>query len=333
MLTSSDFLHLPFTQDLTEGGIAYTIRSLPNLARPTDGLLFDHLRRRVSAAIVELAFRRHLGGQGISYEVQGALPFTDPDRYDVILGGHRCDIHSYLINNRAQIANMRRDPASLLRVPALVPSDQHAGEGHHDNDLYLFAFLAGLTTPSSTELKKAVQAGQPSYLTHILPEAWGRPQAWTPLGPLVLKSESDETLTVELNGQAEGRGFLSCVVELPPRTRVVVQEPFFGLTCIHIPRMFEGQLGIHSPRRRETHLVNWRDWGNLWIYGMEIMLAGYALRGEFRRRASHLEAGARVFQYPQTPEKQLALPIAELSPLPALLEQVREWDEARNLKP
>jgi hypothetical protein len=29
MITPNDFLHLPYTPDLTEGGIAYAIRSLP----------------------------------------------------------------------------------------------------------------------------------------------------------------------------------------------------------------------------------------------------------------------------------------------------------------
>lgn len=31
MLTSADILHLPYTPDLTEAGIAYALRALPNL--------------------------------------------------------------------------------------------------------------------------------------------------------------------------------------------------------------------------------------------------------------------------------------------------------------
>ncbi len=325
MLTPSDLLRLPFTPDLTEGGIAHTIRSLPHLPQ-TEGPLFDLLRRRVAGAAVELAFRRYLSGQGIPYDVRGALPFTAPDRYDVVLGGRRCDLRSFLIKDRTQIMDMRKSPGLLLRAPALVPSDHHVAEGFSDHDLYLFAFLAGLTASSLEELKKVQEASQPAYFLHILPEAWARPQAWTPLGPLTLKSESDEAMTVELAGQAEGREFLSCTVELPPRTRILVQESFFALTSVHIPKLIEGRLGIHSSRRRETHVIHWHEWGNLWVYGMEIVLAGYVARSDFRRRASPVQAGARVFQYRQTPEKHLAMPIADLNPLSELLAQVRAWE-------
>ena len=229
MLTSSDLIRLPFTADLTEGGIAYAVRSLPYTYDRMGGSPFDRLRRIVAGVAVELAFRRHLGEQGIPFDVKGATPFTDPDRYDVSLGGHRCDIKSYLITYRSQIAEMRRDPSIVLKAPALVPSDQHAGEGHSDNDLYLFAFLSGLIAASHEDLKKVVEAGQPTYLIHAMPEAWTRPQNWNPLGPLTLKSDSDETLTVELGGQAEGRGFLTRVVEIPAGKRVVVDDPFFAL--------------------------------------------------------------------------------------------------------
>ena len=59
---------------------------------------------------------------------------------------------------------------------------------------------------------------------------------------------------------------------------------------------------------------------------MDIVLAGYVARSDFRRRASPVQAGARVFQYRQTPEKHLALPIADLNPLRELLAQVRAWE-------
>ena len=333
MLTPSDLIRLPFTPDLTEGGIAYAVRSLPYTYDRMGGSPFDRLRRIVAGVAVELAFRRHLGEQGIPFDVQGATPFTEPDHYDVSLGGHRCDIKSYLITYREQIAEMRRDPAIVLKAPALVPSDQHAGNGHSDNDLYLFAFLSGLVAASHEDLKKVTEAGQPTYLIHAMPEAWTRPQNWNPLGPLALKSDSDQTLTVELGGQAEGRSFLTRVVEIPAHTRVVVDDPFFALAYIHIHKMFEGRLGIHSATRDETYIINWQEWGNIWVYGMDILLAGYKARSEFARRAHHLQAGARVFQYRQTRVKNLAMPVAELNPLPDLLEQVREWENARNLKP
>jgi hypothetical protein len=67
------------------------------------------------------------------------------------------------------------------------------------------------------------------------------------------------------------------------------------------------------------------DWGNIWVYGMEILLTGYLTREEFNRRASFVQAGTRVFQYDRTRTKNLAVPVSELKPLPELFGRVREW--------
>jgi hypothetical protein len=95
MLTSSDLLHLPYTPDLSEGGIAYACRSLAYTYNRMGGSPLDRMRRIVAGVAVELAFRRYLGEQEIPFDVLGSTPFTDPDRYDVALGGHRCDLKSY----------------------------------------------------------------------------------------------------------------------------------------------------------------------------------------------------------------------------------------------
>jgi hypothetical protein len=326
MISASDLIHLPYTPDLTEGGIAYAVRSLPYTHNRMGGTPFDRLRRIVAGVAVELAFRRYLSEQNVPYDVRGATPFTDPDRYDVSLGGHRCDLKSFLITHREQISEMRRDPGVVLQAPALVPSDQHAAAGHSENDLYLFAFLSGVIAASQADLKKAIRADQPCYLLHVMPDAWGRPQTWSPLGPLVLKSESDAALTVELGGQDKGRGYLTRTLDLPPRARVEVQDPFFALSYVHVKSVPDARIGIRSPIRKETHLIAPLEWGNVWVYGLDILLTGYLTRDEFRRRASFIRPGTRVFQYNRTRTKNLGVPIADLKPLDDLFEKVKEWE-------
>jgi hypothetical protein len=120
VLTVSDLLHLPYTRDLTDGGIAYALHALPYLHHRMGSSPYEHLRRVVAGAMVELAFRRYLSEQGIPFEVKSAAPFTEPDRYDVSLAGRRCDIKSFLISHREQVAEIRRDPQIVLRAPALV---------------------------------------------------------------------------------------------------------------------------------------------------------------------------------------------------------------------
>ncbi|HUG34757.1 MAG TPA: hypothetical protein VMJ90_08305 [Anaerolineales bacterium] len=325
MLAVTDLIHLPYTRDLTEGGIAYAVRSLPYTYNRMGGSPYDRLRRIVAGVAVELAFRRYLAEQNIPFDVKGATPFTDPDRYDVSLGGRRCDIKSFLITYRDQISEMKRNPQVVLKAPALVPSDQHAAEGRSDYDIYLFAFLPGLIAASQDDLQKVIAAVQPYYLIHTMPESWARPRKWSPLGKLIVKSEAEAAITFEIGGQDEGREMRSLLVEAPPRTRVEIDNQFFSLAYLHARSMPEARVGIHSKARNETHLVGALEWGNIWVYGMDILLAGYLTREEFTRRAQPIREGARVFQYDRTRTKNLAVPVADLKPLSDLFERVKEW--------
>ncbi|NJC98012.1 MAG: hypothetical protein C3F07_17440 [Anaerolineales bacterium] len=327
MLSPSDLIHLPYTRDLTEGGIAYALRSLPYTYNRMGGSQYDRLRRIVAGVAVELAFRRYLAEQNVPFDVKGATPFTDPDRYDVALGGRRCDIKSFLITYREQISEMKRNPAIVLNAPALVPSDQNAAEGHAEKNIYLFAFLSGIIAASQADLQKAIHKKQPHYLVHAMPNPWMRPSEWTPLGALALKSESEAGQFVEIGGQDAGREMRSLEVELPPRRRVQITDEFHSLVYIHSKSLPDARIGIHSPARRETHLIGALDWGNIWIYGMDILLAGWLTREEFNRQANSIQEGSRVFQYDRTRTKNLAVPVSELRPIADLLTHVKEWNQ------
>jgi len=324
MINSSNFIQLPYTPDLTEGGIAYALRSL--IYSFDHNSVYDRLRRAVAEAAVELAFRRYLSRQNIPFEVKSAAPFTDPHKFNVTLGGHCCDIKSFFISHRDQIAEMRRDPGVILGAPALVPSDHHVNDGYSDHDLYLFAFLSGVIAASQNDLKKAVETNQPHYLVHAMPENWRKPSKWNPLGALVLKSESDEEMLVEVSGQDDGHGFLTRLVNLPAKTRVTVEENFYSVTSVHVKNNPSARLGIYCPAYKETHVISSLDWGNIWVYGVEIILAGFISRGEFRQRARMIAPNSRVFQYDHTKTKNLAVPISNLNPLQDLFARVREWE-------
>lgn len=322
MINSSDIIRLPYTPDLTEGGIAYACRSLPHTYDRMGGSPFDRLRRIVAGVAVELAFRRYLTQQSIPFDIKGATPFTDPDRYDVSLGGHRCDIKSFLISHRDQITSLHADPTLILQAPALVPLDQYSADGHAENDIYLFAFLTGLIAASPDDMQKAFAAGQPIHLLHAMPKTWTRPRTWIPLGRLALKSESDETLRLEIGGQDSGRDFMTRALELPPHTRCEINAGFYSLAYVHSKSRPTARLGIYSPPRKETYIIESIEWSNIWVYGMDIYLAGWITRDEFRRRASLIREGSRVFQYNQTRTKNLAVPVSDLKPISELFERV-----------
>lgn len=323
MISTSNILHLPYTQNLTEGGIAYALHSLPYSFNRANSSVYDRLRRLAAGAAVDLAFRRYLSEQAVPFEVKSAPPFTERDRYDVTLAGRRCEIKSFLISHREQTLQIQRNPKLLLNVPALIASDQHAAEGYSPRDLYLFAFLTGRVTSSQQELRKAIDAHQPHYLIHVMPDAWNRPSRWNPLGRLVLKSDTEEPQTIEIGGQDAGRAIRSLTVKLPPRTRLEVENEFFSISYVHTKSRSPARIGIHSSVRRETHLIDATDWGNIWVYGLDLWLAGYITREEFSRRASFLPTGSRVFPYNYTQVKNLAVPVSDLRALPELFERAK----------
>jgi len=326
MITCSDILKLPCTPDLTEGGITYACRSLGTTSERMDASPLESLRCMVARTAVELAFRRYLTEQAIPFNVLSAVPFTHPARYEVSLGGHRCELKSYLINRRPQITQLRHDPELVLQAPALVPLDQFSAEGHRPDDLYIFAFLLGMVAASQADMLKAAAAGQPAYLIHPLPDTWARPVDWLPLEKLVLKSECEAPITVEIGGQNAEREFVTAVLELPPKIRVCVDQCFHTLAYIHAARRPEARLGLHSPTRGEAYLLQSLDWGNLWVYGMDILLTGWLTHEDYRRKAKVLNTGMHTFQFDRTGVKNLLVPMNELNPLAPLLKKVKAWE-------
>jgi hypothetical protein len=326
MISASDIIRLPHTPDLTEGGIAYACRSLNYTYNRMGGSPYSRLRRIVGGVAVELAFRHALTNRGIPFDVKGMTPFTEPDRYDVSLGGHRCDLKSFLISRRPQISEIRHDPSVLLNAQALIPSDQFAAQTHTGQDLFIFGFLSTLVAASREDIQKAVDAGQPTFMIHAFTKEWTQPQSWVPLGKLALKSEAEHTMRVEIGGQNSERDFIVSQVELPPRQRVETADLFYSLAYLHTEALPSGRIGIHSPSHHVTYLIQPAEWGNIWLYGMDIWLTGYISHEEFRRKASHVPEGSRVFQYNVTRTKNLGMQVSDLHSLDELLEKVKAWE-------
>jgi hypothetical protein len=181
-----------------------------------------------------------------------------------------------------------------------------------------------LVTASAEGLQKVIQNHQPYHLIHVMPDSWLRPKKWAPLGALILKSDSEESQRVEIGGQDAGREMRSLEVEIPPKTRIQIENRFFSIGYVHNQQMPDARIGIHSPVRKETHIIGGSDWGNIWVYGSDILLTGYLSREEFNSRASFLREGARVFQYDRTRTKNLAVSVCDLKPISELLERANE---------
>jgi hypothetical protein len=328
MLSPTSILRLPYDASLTLAGIEYAKKSLHYTYNRMHLGAAARLRKIVAGVAVELAFQHWLDANGVNYDRLGMTAFTEKDKYDLRLGGRRCDVKSFLLSDRQKIAALRRDPAWLLDATALVPEDQFQSKSLDESDFYLFGFLAGRETRRSDEVHKAVQAELPVYLLHTFAEAeWLGANDWHSLGRLALKADTRRPLEVELGGQNEAREAIVERIHLEPRTRAETQGEFCSLLYLHAPRLPGGALEVHSPLLKTTRLIRPVEWQNIWIYGYEIFLAGWLTKAEFRARSRKLPAGSPVKQYPRTQTDNRALSVRDLRPIAELAELVKnsEW--------
>lgn len=329
MISAADFLSLPYTPDLTRAGIVYACRSLAFTYNRMGGSPFDRLRRIVAGKAIELAFRRCLTEQGVPHDNLGATPFTEPDHYDIALGGRRCDLKSYLILTKEEISRLRRDPSRLLSAHALVPADQLMADHLHEHDLYIFAYITALVAASPGEMERALKAGQPTFCVYPLPDEWVRPRSWASLGSLSIKSDAGQGMLLEAGGQTGGKIFETEQLFLEPGLRKELGKDFYSLAYLYTPRTPGGKVGVHSPRLNRVQMIQPQDWGNIWVYGMQILLAGFMTVGEFRQKAWLLPAGRRAYPYPKTRTDNMALPLKELHPIKELFSETKKWARAR----
>jgi hypothetical protein len=290
---------------------------------------FKRLRRIVAGKAVELAFKRHLNEAQIPHDMLGTTPFSDPDHYDIAIGGRHCDIKNFMLVKKKRIQAIRKDPGLLLSAQALVPVDQTENEHFTDKDIYIFAFLTALIAPDQNSLKKVLEAGQPIYMIHALPQKWARPDQWGTLGELALKSNMSVPIKLTLGGQDRDHKFQTEPLVLHPRTRLVANQKFSNLSYLYTPNLPDSTIGVHSSGLSKTHLIEPVAWGNIWLYGMAAIFAGYITRGEFRKNAVRLPTGSQVFQYPHTRKENFTVAIRDLHPLNEMFERAQDWSQRK----
>jgi hypothetical protein len=328
MLSPASILRLPYDASLTLAGIEYAKKSLHYTYNRMRLGAAARLRKIAVGVAVELAFQHWLDANSVPYDRLGMTAFTEKDKYDLRLGGRRCDLKSFLLNDRQKITALRRDPAWLLDCAALVPQDQFQGKSLEESDFYLFGFLAGRETRRGDEVRKALQAELPVYLLHTFTEAaWLGANDWRSLGRLALRADTRRPLEVELGGQNAAREAFVERLHLEPRAPTETQNEFYSLLYLHALRLPGGRLGVRSPALKVTRLVGPAEWQNIWIYGYEVFLAGWLTKSEFRARSRKLPAGSPVKQYPRTQTDNRALPVRDLRPIAELAELVKnsEW--------
>ncbi len=318
-------IRMPYTPDLTETAVREVTRALAQPARFPLLDTFDEMRQRAADNIVTLALRRYLSEQEVPYETVESVSYTEPDQYDISFGGRRCIPFAQLVCERDLIEQAHRQPEKLLEGDVYIPEGTPAA-ATRDVDIYLFVTLTALVARSRDESEQAHQAGQPLYLVHQMPQSWSIPNQRAAYGPLVFKTDTAEQVWLELHGQDELNGYQRMELTLTGHERVAVQTPFYSLGAVRSAGMPSGPVGIHSPALDDTVLISPFEWGNIWVYGMRLYIAGYITQADFNRHSQRVNVAQADLPNPcLRGEKVMRLPAAALKPVDDLFVRVRNW--------
>jgi len=322
-LKPQDLIRLPYDDSLTLAGVTYACRSMHYCQSPNRRVSAHRIRRSVATVAAELAFRRWLDSEDVPYGLIQATPFTRPNHYTITVGGRRLDVRLIFITSRQQIRRLRQDPSWLLQIEALIPIDQLTSDFLSRGDPYAFVIIAGLETRTQAELQRALAAAQPSFLIAIPPvRAWRQIQPKRSLGQLMLRNNDPQSIDIELGGQLADRRLISERLTLLPGQQTELPIDLASVLYIHSTRPLAGIINVHSPTLRRTWSVGPQSWSNIWIYGLEVFLAGWCTKRAFQSRAHFLPAGSQTRLGRRTRNDSRALPISQLRPIRELVERI-----------
>lgn len=321
MLTVTDLLSLPFDEQFARAGTQYARDSLHFGRQRLGAEAAERLRRLVAGIAFEMATRRWLESITIRYDRLGATVLTTSDRFDLAIGGRRCDLKCNLISDRGRIAALHSDQSWLLEADALVSDENLTTERLSENDIYIFGFVTGLEARHSTDTEKAVARGLPAYMVYLPnSETWATVDPWQSLGGLAFKSNAEEPLRIEIGGHDVHRKAIRERVKLPPRVRIETLRDYYSVLYLGTPCMPKAAIGLHSCGLKQTQIIEPLDWDNIWLYGQRVYLCGWLNKHDFRESCHHLPAQSQVKQMHETSCANWAVPVCQLRSMAELAE-------------
>lgn len=325
MITTGDLIRVNCERKFIQAGIAEASQAAAQPGRYPQLNSFDRIRLRAADSVAALALRRVLTERGVPHQLVPSPNFNHTGSCDPALGGRRCLPAAQLICRRSLIRQVKREPEALLARKVFL-AEKVDWAGYSDEDLLIFAFISALVTRSREATKQAVVAGQPLHLLYRMPPGWSLPERWAPLEPLVLKTDQSGPLTVILHGQDGRQRYLAQQVRLQGRCRTEVSTGLFSIGALGIDRLPKGPLGLYNSATSEILLAAPYQWGNVWLYALQIVLAGYIRRGDFYRQAEPANQAEALSTNPcLKDERLLALPAAALRPLADLFQRASAW--------
>ncbi|HSQ16462.1 MAG TPA: hypothetical protein VLM83_02085 [Anaerolineales bacterium] len=317
MASEEDLVHLAYTPDLTEAGIAYGLQWLAHSRGETGKLTLTKFQKLVLNKAVELAFRRYLAEQNVPSETVPSTSFTSQGEYALVVAGWRCVLQCIFLPHHESPQHAESPPNQIMQAAALVLSEQVIAWVPGNKDVYIFAFI------NRQVCREGIQESmvdRPACWLVALPIAWSSPRTQAALGRLVLKVDGSSELQISIGGRNLDQQLVSERMTLLPGQRVSTQYEYNCLVYLHAHQNPANRIGMSSPDRRLSHVVSPKEWINVWVEGDGITLAGYMSHPEFSRRSRRFPSSSLNLNSDRGEEKYRMLTVGELHPLHDLLE-------------
>ncbi|MDD5467726.1 MAG: hypothetical protein PHS96_07950 [Anaerolineales bacterium] len=310
MIAASDLICIPYSSELTRAGLHVACQRLPDMQRRPGESAHAWLRQAVMQASAEVILRRHLHRHGVMFQVLPRNPFSRPAEYEVVIAGRRCALLVETITRREEIIQAQTEASRLLGRELTFASERFALEQRCDADLYLFAIV---TARIMLRRADAPRAGQTAFWIYAFPERWRRPQRRASLGALAFTTRMTHPPELVLGGLGSERSFQNESLSLRTQAPIVPRQEYFALTYLHAARPPAQEIEISSSRFSRPLVVAPAQWGNIWIYGRQVILLGYLSRREIR--LSLLSSRPRLAPFSGNNTDTLSIPVHKLHPL------------------
>jgi hypothetical protein len=213
-----------------------------------------------------------------------------------------------------------------LSLQINIPTNNISSQFSDEHDIYIFSILTALLTPDAQSINKAIQANHPIFLIRPLPAKWSQPKPWKRLESLTLNSNTTNDIKVNISGLKRNRTFQTEEIQLKPSQSKKVTNDFFSLSHINVNRLPDHAISISCSNIKKHLTLRPSHWGNIWVYGMEIIFLGYITRPRFASHARQPSSGPKRTSHPYFLDPNLSIPISSLYPLPELLSRAKEWN-------
>ena len=285
-------------------------------------LKLDILRHEAARAAAELAFRRFLEAEGVSYKVTVETLQADSGWGTSLLGGRRCELEVILAETRVGGNSIRKDAGVIKHSQVSAKRHTQMAAGQEGSDLLVFALAYVGMKRSREESVRAIDAGKPVQMAALLPDKWMHPTDWGPIGEIKLGNDSEAAILLEMVGCDKGRQVLVEEMNLAGKGLALLEGEFFSLGSLYSREAAEKPISIQLGKKSRTFSIGSHQWGNVWVYGREVVVLGYLPRNEYQRRAK-VRLGARRLNGSDISSRGVR--VRELRPIDDLLARSRKW--------